>query len=174
MTERRDVEKLCSSLYSVKQLHTEPILHGRAYEATAKQKFEEIMQKKIQPCGLFIDVQYPFLAASPDGIILEEDALVEVKCPFTGRQDKISPRKKFPFLEKVGAEVRLKQTHQYYYQIIAQLHASRRTKCYFIVYTFNDLYIETVHFNTAVFNEILPRLQNFYYDHYCPYVSRQL
>ena len=35
---------------------------------------------KVEPCGLFVDVEKSFLAASPDGLVGEE-AVVEVKCP---------------------------------------------------------------------------------------------
>lgn len=49
---------------------------------------------KIEPCGLYIDVENPWLGASPDGIIVkgmpagvESNAkgLVEMKCPYSGR-----------------------------------------------------------------------------------------
>ena len=34
----------------------------------------------VEPCGLFVDTNKPFLAASPDGVV-GRDAVVEVKCP---------------------------------------------------------------------------------------------
>lgn len=175
MTDRRDIDKLCLSIYSPKQLNTEPVLHGQAYEGIAKRQFKELTGKKVQSAGLFVDVEYPFLAASPDGLVVGEDAVLEVKCPFTGRQEKIHPGKNFPFLEKVDSQkIQLKHTHAYYYQILGQLHATKRSKCYFVVYTFIDMYIEKIEFNSSDFAAMLPKLQTFYNDHYVPFVSRQL
>ena len=63
--------------------------HGRAHEATAIQEFSKVFKKKVEPCGLFIDHERNFLAATPDGMIPAEDAILEVKCPYTGRKSKI-------------------------------------------------------------------------------------
>lgn len=38
------------------------------------------MKINIHPVGLFIDPEFQFLAASPDGLI-DTDALIEIKCP---------------------------------------------------------------------------------------------
>lgn len=43
--------------------------YGKDNEYRAIEAFEEITGMKINPCGLFIDQNHPFLAASPDGII---------------------------------------------------------------------------------------------------------
>lgn len=40
----------------------------------------------------------PFLCASPDAII-DKNHLVEVKCPFTGRNNIIKPGKLFPYFK---------------------------------------------------------------------------
>lgn len=34
----------------------------------------------IRDCGLFIDEKYPFLGATPDGLI-DDNGIVEIKCP---------------------------------------------------------------------------------------------
>jgi hypothetical protein len=33
-----------------------------------------------------MDAEFPYLAASPDRIVVEEDAIVEVKSPYKGRK----------------------------------------------------------------------------------------
>jgi len=39
---------------------------------------------KVLPTSLFVDFNLPFLAASPDGLI-ENDAIVEIKCPYSAK-----------------------------------------------------------------------------------------
>jgi hypothetical protein len=38
-----------------------------------------------------VDVGRPHLAASPDGVVIGEDAVIEVKCPFNGKEQKLHP-----------------------------------------------------------------------------------
>lgn len=64
------------------------MLHGQQYEAVARQTFMAKMGLKIKICGLFIDSEYNYLAAYPNGIV-GETALIEIKCPFKGKDRKI-------------------------------------------------------------------------------------
>lgn len=41
--------------------------YGKANEAVAISFFEETTGKKVNPSGLFVDLEYGFLGASPDG-----------------------------------------------------------------------------------------------------------
>lgn len=48
----------------------------------------------VQECGLFIDSQRPWLAASPDGIVMDKQTgrrllCLEVKCPYKHRQNRV-------------------------------------------------------------------------------------
>ncbi|KYQ49719.1 hypothetical protein ALC60_11206 [Trachymyrmex zeteki] len=63
-------------------IDTAVMKYGRDMEEMIKQKLSEILKKDIKPCGLFIDSNNPWLGASPDGL-LEEDGLVEIKCPLS-------------------------------------------------------------------------------------------
>lgn len=51
--------------------HTKSLQYGRDMEANARQKFEHITSKKVIECGLVVDPDIPFLAASP-GIFLTD------------------------------------------------------------------------------------------------------
>ena len=42
--------------------------HGKLMEPRAKMSFEEITHLKIENCGLFVDEEFPFLAATPGKI----------------------------------------------------------------------------------------------------------
>ena len=93
---------------------------------------------KCLPAGFFIRPDYPFLGTSPDGVI-DDEYLIEVKCPYSGRNENVLPGKQFPFLHRNShGEVSLKQTSNYYSQIQGQLFIAKRKYCYCIVHTSVD------------------------------------
>ncbi|CAC5411789.1 unnamed protein product [Mytilus coruscus] len=117
MTTRRNVQKLCQSMSSQKFFNVKSVLHGKMYEQKAISLFEQKFQMKCQPCGLFISADKPFLGASPDALI-GNDCVVEVKCPYTGRQESIVPGVNFSFLEYGKDDnITLRKTSNYYDQI---------------------------------------------------------
>lgn len=67
-----------SILYS-RELNSENIIFGRLNEKKAITKYEAATGLKVEECGLFVSTVYPFLGASPDGLVGEE-GLIEVKC----------------------------------------------------------------------------------------------
>lgn len=111
--------------------------YGIQHEPFAIAEFEKIMKIKIQPAGLFIDEEFQFLAASPDGL-LDCNTLIEIKCPSS--ISRMTPYEaiengtiKWACLEK--NELRLKKTYNYFYQIQGQLHITQRLYPYFIIWS---------------------------------------
>lgn len=93
-------------------LQNSALAHGKNYESKALKSFESRYSCKTRPVGFCI----PFLGATPDAL-LYEDCLVEVKCPFSGRNEKILPGKHFRFLDyNEKNEIILKKTSNYYYR----------------------------------------------------------
>ncbi|KAL5014449.1 hypothetical protein ScPMuIL_008719 [Solemya velum] len=136
--ERTDRDKLALSLVKLPQeLKTQPILHGKRCESVALQKYEKLTKVETTPCGTFVCAKYPYLASSPDAVI-DDDRLVEVKCPYTARNEIITPET-VPYLQEEHGQFSLKTTHPYYYQVQGQLLCSGRKQCVFILYTFEDL-----------------------------------
>lgn len=45
--------------------HGKAIQHGKDYEAVARNSFQEKFGKDVESCGIFIDDDLPYLAASP-------------------------------------------------------------------------------------------------------------
>ena len=176
ITDRRDVELLCASMYESKNLnHVPSIRHGNTYESVALQKFKDVTGKVLKKSGFCIDPKFPFLGASPDSFVQGEDAVVEAKCPFAGRNQMITAGKNFSFLEKVEDQVRLKRTHKYYYQLVGQMKIAKKNVGYFIVYTYKDFFYEKITLDEAFFKDsMLPKLKEFYDNHYCPYVASVL
>jgi putative phage-type endonuclease len=176
-TEARNIPLLCETLYSPTPLHNPAISHGKIYEETAIQKFQKEKDKVVQKCGLFVDPAFPFLGASPDGLTDKGESIIEVKCPYNGRNSKILPGKFFPFLQKdqTSDKISLRKNHNYWYQIQGQLGICKKSVCYFIVFTHEDLFVEKIEFDSQFFHqEILSKLKNFYETSYRAYVASQL
>ncbi|XP_025205740.1 uncharacterized protein LOC112602040 [Melanaphis sacchari] len=64
--------------------NSKSVQYGRDMEDEAIKKFEDKFGYKVKKCGLLIDMQIPYLAASPDGII-GDTAIIEVKCPYAAK-----------------------------------------------------------------------------------------
>jgi hypothetical protein len=147
----------------------------QTYEETAIDKFSEVTGKKVDKCGLFIDLQEPFLAVSPDGTVDAEDALLEVKCPYKGRHEKIQPGGSFPFLEIRDGELHLKKNASYFFQVQGQMKVCCKAMCYFVTYTHEDIFIENILFDPTFYADNMSnQLRNFYLDHYLPYIVSSL
>ncbi len=171
-TEKKDLQSLSERLYNPPRLHTPAIMHGRACESKAIQKFAEKNCVQVLPAGLFVDPEKPFLGASPDGVV-DEVSLLEVKCPYSARNEKISAET-VHFLCPVGTSLSLKRNHNYYYQVQGQLALAKRKFCFFVVYTFQDIFVEKIPFDLDFFSsQMLPNLTKFYEDFYRPYVASQ-
>ena len=175
-TARRDLEKFCESLYDPPNLINVPaVRHGRTYEATALEKFSEVTGKKLLQSGLCIHPDFPYLGASPDSFVQDEDAVVEIKCPYKSRKCKIDAGEDIDFLERVGDCLRLKRGHNYYYQLTGQMKLAQKNHCYFCVYTFEDSFFEKITLDNEFFmNTMLPKLKAFYDNVYYPYVASKL
>lgn len=63
--------------------------------------------------GLIIHNKYPYLAGSPDGLV-GNDGIVEVKCPYSIRNEKITFTK-LKYLNSTNGQ--LNKTNLYYYQV---------------------------------------------------------
>jgi len=106
---------------------------------------------------------------------LNENSLVEIKCPYRGRNSVIQPNDCFPFLEQINGKVQLKRNHNYFFQITGQLAVSKRQKCFFVVYTFADLFVEEILFDQQFFEDVMfPKLKCFYEQKYRPFIASML
>ncbi|XP_035701221.1 uncharacterized protein LOC118433411 [Folsomia candida] len=89
-----------------------------------------------------------FFAASPDGL-LEEDGLLEVKCPHSIRdkdpKDWPTYSPKTSCLEYKDGILRLKLSNSYYYQVIMQIYVTRRQWCDFFVWTPVGYHLEKIY-----------------------------
>lgn len=94
-------------------------MFGRQNEKKAIERYEQATGKEVLSCGLFIDIENPFLGASPDGLI-GQDGIIEVKTLPSIKTQTIEEtlnRKQNICLERKNNVVQLKRKHNYYYQV---------------------------------------------------------
>lgn len=122
--------------------------YGAENEETTRQRYVTHMKQNghpnliVQPCGLFISLETPWLAATPDGLVHDPassppSGLIEVKNPYSARHQTIEDAVKTTSfcLELNKDRYRLKRRHDYYFQIQCQLYCTDRQWCDFILTT---------------------------------------
>ena len=128
--------------------HLPQIKWGNAHEKDAIKSFMSDVASQhdgglqgFKQCGLFIKPDYPYLAASPDGLFFCKCcglSIIEAKCPYTVRNQNIHDKDTFDlvdFLEDFNGKPRLKRSHKYYTQMQAQMWVCGVSHGFFIVWT---------------------------------------
>lgn len=129
--------------------------YGIDHEPIALKEFGECMNENIVTCGFFVDFQYNYLGASPDGLI-GNDFIVEIKCPYSCRFITVQEgfaTGKLKFLESQSGNLRLRKTHNYYFQVQGQLRVTGRSHCYFVVWTPKGLIYDKIDRDDDFFND---------------------
>ncbi|XP_057296778.1 uncharacterized protein LOC130625692 [Hydractinia symbiolongicarpus] len=115
--------------------------YGKRMENRARSVYEQHVKQhhvdlQVVTTGLHIDPNFPYLAASPDGLVkckCHGQSLVEIKCPFKykkslklWRNDKNCP------IDKAG---KFKKNHAYYFQVQHQMLVTKMNYCDFFVFS---------------------------------------
>ncbi len=164
MTEHRSILLLCENVLVPKQIKVAAIDHGRKFESVAIKKYEMMNNARVESCGLFLSLDQPFLAASPDGLE-GHHIVIEVKCPY-GARDQLITNVTVPYLVGTADNLQLKKSHDYYYQVQGQLYCTGRSMAHFIVFTSKDLKIIKIPFNETFVSEMIVKLKTFFDTHF--------
>ena len=132
----------------------------------------------VKSSGLVIHPEHQWLAASPDGLVTDPTVsdptgIVEFKNPYKHREsllkDAASEAKDFCLtVNTQSSSLRLKKSHQYYYQIQAAMFCTRVKWCDFVVRTNVDLHMERVQWDPEFWMSVLPKLHSFYFTAILP------
>ena len=166
LTDRADKKNLVNSLLNPTEVFSIAINHGKLNEIAARQKFVDITGKAVSDCGLFVSKDYPYLAASPDGIV-DEHTCLEIKCPYTAKDSHVTAET-VPYLVMKEGALDLNKTHNYYYQVQGQMLCANRSTCDFVVYTFKDMKVIKVERDNAFIAEMISKLNEFFNTYYKP------
>ena len=128
---------------------------------------KEHEELQVSECGLFVDLDRPFLGASPHGIVSCKfcgKSVLEVKCPLCIKHGLPEPEempRTFCISEKDG-KYTLKKDHAYYFQVQMQLALCKLLFCEFIVWTDDNFIVERISVDIDFFTSKLPGLQQFF------------
>ena len=126
--------------------------YGCKHEEAARNEYMYEMKKKhrdfvVSKVGLVLHPLYPFLGATPDGLVscsCHGDGVLEVKCPYSCRHKDIElvaeENPNFFLVQDEKGILRLKETHQYYYQVQMQMKLCNVEYCDFVVWN-KDVWI---------------------------------
>ena len=158
---------------------------GRQSEENARQDYKMEMEKnhvdfEVQKAGLLISTKYPFLGATPDGIVSCSccgTGLLEVKCPFKYRDSnpcEINDTSFYLQIEPDGTKS-LNQAHDYYYQVQGQMAIWSKTYCDFVCWTTKGHVVTRIQYNEAFFEGFVGKCKHFFDTYLLPEImSRKL
>ena len=118
--------------------------HGRKHEKAALKKlFDNIKPRKVYKSGLITCFLLPFLAGTPDAIIIDKygnRCVVEVKCPETiVSKGRTLDQFNWIVTNELGKAVAINESHAYYYQIQFQIFLAKCDYGYFYVHSPDSL-----------------------------------
>lgn len=166
-------------------IKTRAMTWGIEHEAKAVQIYQKLKSKslgravRVQDCGLFIDPQRAWLAASPDGIVVDKQTgerllCLEVKCPYKHRENTVRDAclQDSAFCLELDdgddQDYRLKTKHSYYTQVQCQMAVTGIQKADLVVYTLRETAVVPVTFDPDFWNDTVPKLEKFYKEAVLP------
>lgn len=166
---------------SISLKYVRPILDPKLYKSTStsygianEKKAREMYVKRqglhVRDCGLCINPEFPFLGATPDGIVCDEgtSGIIEIKCSYTARDMTIEESLSLPnfCLHKTNDKISLKKSHAYYFQVQGQLMITGVTFCDFLAYTGKEIHIERIHPDVDFMKELGSNLSEIYFCYF--------
>ena len=123
----------------------------------------------ITSCGFYVNVEHPFLGASPNALIEGKCCglgVVEIKCPLCAQESSFTEaangKRDFCLEECCDGKYQLKRHHKYYYQCQLQIFVIGRSFCDFVVWTQKELHIERLTLDEALLKSALPTAKTFF------------
>ena len=159
--------------------------YGTQMEEATRQQYITYMKQNghpnitVEECGLFVSLENPWLAGTPDGLVHDPSpdaskpsGLVEIKNPYSARHLTPAEAVKSPTFclqhKKEDDTFQLKKRHDYYYQIQCQLYCTNRAWCDFVLRTDKEMHVERIHRDSKWWNTHLSKLKKFYFSSLLP------
>ncbi|XP_073697761.1 uncharacterized protein [Garra rufa] len=149
---------------------TKAMKTGIDKEPEVLDRYSELFNVNISPCGFVIHPDAPYLGASPDAKVYDPNAdpyfgLAEVKCP------DVRTVAEAKHIKIVNGRATLKKSHKYYYQIQGQLAVTGLSWCDLITDTEEDITVERVWRDSAMITQMRENLDLYYF---CTYMDEYL
>ena len=145
-------------------INKEPMAR-KAYEQRCKKEHSHF---SVSESGLLVSVKYPFLAASPDGLVecsCHGKGCLEIKCTWTYREKTVHEAAEAPGTCLTLAPnniLKLKMSHSYYPQVQLHTEASNTLYCDFWYCTSCDYHLERISHNGKFWERSLPKRKAFF------------
>lgn len=128
---------------------------GTEHEGEAKALYEKKTGNKVAEVSSVSHESIEFYAASPDGIIIEADKVIEVKCPL--------PETFVRYKLMIGDGADLKAVKpEYYWQVQAEMDCTGAEKCDFVAYNpfmGNPIHVATIERDEEAISAIHERIE---------------
>lgn len=165
MRKTTSTKKLIESLLYSRFRGNSYTKYGQENESTAVEIFEKKTELQTKKSGLIIFKELPYLGASPDRLINDNSAIVEIKCP--AKANDLTPeeavtQKRITCCTLIEGEVRLKKNHNYMFQIQGQMMIANIDMCYFVIYTKKGMSIEIIRKDQEFCENMKTKLTTFY------------
>ena len=99
---------------------------------------------------------------------MDEDSVLEAKCPYTERnmtiEEAVNTSPNFCLKKTENGQYALKEEHVYWHQVQGEIYFSCRKFCYFIVWTSKDVVVLKIAKDEA-WSENITKLTQFYFEH---------
>uniref|UniRef100_A0A3P9HVM8 YqaJ viral recombinase domain-containing protein n=1 Tax=Oryzias latipes TaxID=8090 RepID=A0A3P9HVM8_ORYLA len=169
------------------RVQTRAMSWGVHMEAEAVRRYQVLKSEalghpvSVLDCGLYVDPERAWLAASPDGIVTDSRTgrrllVLEVKCPFKHRhrrvEDACSEDPAFCLQLQPGhpPQYRLKTSHSYFTQIQCQLAVTGLQRADLVVFTLQETAVVPVSFQPELWQETVCKLELFYRSAVLPHI----
>ena len=146
--------------------------YGCKHEDAARKEYTYEMKRKhaeftITETGLVLDPLYPFLGATPDGLISCDccgKGVLEIKCPYSCKQKDLvdaAEDSSFFLYQSEEGTIKLKENHQYYYQVQMQMKFCNVEYCDFVVWNKESWINERIYANGDFINDAIGKTVDF-------------
>lgn len=147
--------------------------HGVQSEPKARVCYERKTGLTVVQAGLLVNPCVSWLGYSPDGIVLNENKIIEIKCPANGKTKGIMEViASVKWISNANGILSLKDKHKYYCQVQLGMFVTNTSSCDFIIYSpfDNDCVIIPVPFNREKAHGYIRNLQFVYFRYLLKHV----
>ena len=148
---------------------------GILREHLALKTVSRALDYEISEAYLVVCKEYPFLAATPDGFLRNQDtgqieACIEVKCPWSQRMT--GERPKYVSIDPKTKNYRLLSSHAYYYQVQGQMLCCEVDYTIFAAWTPYKTYIMRVERDSTFIHWMVKELIAYYKQCFYPAIGK--
>lgn len=146
------------------------MVYGTKSEESARLCYATVRKCNVTKVGFVINADHPWLGCSPDGYVAEESKLIEIKCPYNGKQMPLCNM--LHTVKYLDENFNLKKSHIYYTQIQISMAVCNVNCCDFIIYSKydNKCFITTIPINVEFVENVVHKLKYVYFNKLLPLI----